>query len=78
MSVFDNMPAVASLRDVLKINEPFCLANFPYMPFNKNNVKRILSESQITVIDTVFDNKVPQGGSILLYILKYKGNKKEG
>ena len=53
MSVFNNMPAAGSLGEVLKIDEPFCLANFPYMPFNENNVKRILSESQITTIDTV-------------------------
>ena len=53
MSVFNNMPAARSLGEVLKIDEPFCLANFPYMPFNENNVKRILSESQLTVIDTV-------------------------
>ena len=76
MDVFSNMLTTQSLGQVLTKDETFCLANFPYMPFNENNVKRILSESYLTMIDTVIDNKVPRGGSILLYILKYKGNKK--
>jgi hypothetical protein len=43
------------------------------MPFNENNLKQILSESELIKIDTVADNKVKYGISLLLYVLKYKG-----
>ncbi len=77
MNVFSNLIAASSLDKILYKDESFCLADFPYMPFNENNVKKILSESQLIKIDTVVDNKVQFGGSILLYILKYNGNKKQ-
>ncbi len=71
MDVFDNMRSTDSLGKVLKKDERYCLANFPYMPFNENNVKRILSESKLLEVDTVYDNKARTGGYILLYMLKY-------
>ena len=75
LDVFRNLLTTDSLYKVLKKDEPFCVANFPYMPFNENNLKRILSESQLVKVDTVIDNKVEYGGSILLYLLKYQGIK---
>jgi len=77
MNVFSNLIKTKSLDKVLKKDENFCVVNFPYMPFNENNMKQILSESQLVKVDTVKDNKVPYGGSILLYMLKYKGVKKQ-
>ena len=73
MDVFDNLIQTDSLGKVLQKEEPFCLANFPIMPLNENNMKRILSESQLTRVDTVFDNKMTPGVYILLYLLKYQG-----
>jgi 4-amino-4-deoxy-L-arabinose transferase-like glycosyltransferase len=73
MDVFDNLIQTYSLGKVLQKEEPFCLATFPLLPFNENNVKRILSESQLTRVDTVFDNKMTQGFYIILYLLKYEG-----
>ena len=77
MDVFRNLLTTDSLYKVLKKDESFCVANFPYMPFNENNFNRILSESQIIKVDTVVDNKVQSGISLLLYILKYKGIEKQ-
>jgi len=76
MDVFDNLIQTASLGKILHEEEPFCLATFPFLPFNENNVKRILSESQLTRVDTVFDNKAPKGIFIVLYLLKYQGVRK--
>jgi hypothetical protein len=73
MDVFDNLIQTDSLGKVLQEEEPFCLAAFPFLPFNENNVKQILSESQLTRVDTIFDNKAPQGIFIILYLLKYQG-----
>jgi 4-amino-4-deoxy-L-arabinose transferase-like glycosyltransferase len=73
MDVFDNLIQTDSLGKVLQEEEPFCLATFPFLPFNENNVKRILSESQLTRVDTVFDNKMTAGFYIILYLLKYEG-----
>lgn len=73
MDVFDNLIQTDSLGKVLQEEEPFCLATFPFMPFNENNVKRILSESQPTRVDTVFDDKMTYGFCIILYLLKYEG-----
>ena len=70
LEVFQNLMKTDSLGKVLKKYEPFCVANFPVMPFNQNNMNRILSESRITKVDTVFDTKGP--GFILLYMLKYE------
>ncbi len=74
MNVFDNLRAIDSLGKVLNKNEKFCVADFAVMPFNENNLKRIMSESRLLSVDTVVDNKVQYGGSILLYILKYGVN----
>jgi uncharacterized membrane protein len=73
MDVFDNLIQTDSLGRVLQEEEPFCLATFPFLSFNENNVKRILSESQLTRVDTVYDNKMTAGFYILLYLLKYEG-----
>ena len=70
MDVFTNLLKTDSLGKALKKDEPFCVANFPFMPFNENNMKRILSESKLTKLDTVLDSKGP--GFILLYMLKYQ------
>ena len=77
MDVFDNLIQTDSLGKVLQEEEPFCLASFSTMPFNENNVKRILSESQLTRVDTVFDNKMTPGIQIILYLLKYQGLEKQ-
>ena len=70
VEVFQNLLKTDLLGKVLKKNEPFCVANYTVMPFNENNMKRILSESKLTKVDTVFDSKGP--GFILLYMLKYQ------
>ena len=73
MDVFDNLIQTDSLENVLQKEESFCLVGFPVMPFNGSNTKRILSESQMTSVDTVFDKKMTPGISIILYLLKYQG-----
>ena len=78
MNVFNNLLAAGSLHKVLKKDELFCVANFPAMPFNENNMKRIISESRLTKVDTVFDKRIPQGVYILLYMLKYQGINETG
>jgi uncharacterized membrane protein len=75
MDVFDNLIQTNSIEKVLHKNESFCLVNFPLNTLNENNMKQILSESQLARIDTVFDNK-PHGVNILLYMLKYQGVRK--
>lgn len=75
MDVFYNLHTTTSLNKVLKDGEPFCVVNFPNMPFNENNFQRIISESRLTTVDTIVDNKMENGFSLLLYILKYNGNK---
>ena len=75
MAVFSNLHATGSIGSVLKKDESFCVANFPMMPFNKNNLKQIVSESQLIKIDTVVDNKMQGGSRLVLYLLKYKGIK---
>jgi uncharacterized membrane protein len=77
MDVFSNLLTTDSHGKVLRKDEPFCVVNFPYMPFNENNFNRILSDSQIIKVDTVVDNKVKWGGSLLLFVLKYKGIEKK-
>jgi hypothetical protein len=74
MDVFNNLQTTDAVSKVLKKNETFCVANFPFMPFNENNLNKILSESQVIKIDTVFDNKVQLGNSLILYMLKYNGD----
>jgi uncharacterized membrane protein len=78
MDVFVNLHATCSLSNVLIKDEPFCVASFINLPFNENNLKQILSESQLLRIDTVSDRKVEFGSKILLYILKYQGLKMLG
>ncbi|MEJ2617984.1 MAG: hypothetical protein P8Z35_23715, partial [Ignavibacteriaceae bacterium] len=77
MDVFNNLIQIDSLGKVLQTEEPFCLVNFPVMPFNVNNTNRILSESQITKVDTILDEKMTPGVYILLYMLKYQGITKQ-
>jgi hypothetical protein len=74
MAAFSDLHATDSIGTVLKKNEPFCVVNFPNMAFNENNLKQILSESQLIRIDTVVDNKMQGGNSLLLYMLNYQGN----
>jgi hypothetical protein len=73
MDVFNNLIQTDSIGKVLQKEEPFCLVDFPIMTFNRENTERILSESQLTRVDTVFDNKMTPGVIIILYILKYQG-----
>jgi hypothetical protein len=79
MAVFINLHTTDSLCKVLKKDEPFCVVSPSNLPinFNGNNLKRILSESQIVKVDTVADNKAEAGRKILflLYILKYQDTK---
>ena len=72
MNVFNNLIQTDSLRKVLQQDEPFCLVKFPIMPLNENNANRILSESQLTRVDTVIDTKMTPGIPMLLYMLKYQ------
>jgi len=72
MDVFKNLIQTDSLGKVLQHDEPFCLVKFPIMPLNEPNANRILSESQMTKVDTVFDTKMTPGIPILLYMLKYQ------
>ena len=72
MAVFSNLHAVHSIGTVLKKDESFCVATIPFMPFNKNNLEQIVSESQLVKIDTVVDNKMRGGSRLVLYMLQYK------
>jgi uncharacterized membrane protein len=76
MDVFSNLHTTDSLGKVLKKDELFCVANPLNLSIhlNENNLKKILSESQLLKVDTVADNKVKYDKIIfLLYILKYQG-----
>lgn len=75
MNVFSNLKTTDSIGKVLNKDEQFCVASIPFLPFNENNLKQILSESQIMKVDTIVDNKVAYGNSLLLYVLKYNRNK---
>jgi len=77
MDVFDNLIQTDSLGRVLQKEELFCLTKFPIIPLNENNAKRILSESRLTRVDTVFDSKMIPGIPILLYMLKYQGYRRQ-
>jgi hypothetical protein len=72
MAVFHNLRTTASLDQVLKKDESFCVASFPNLSFNTNNLKEILSRSQLLKIDTIVDNKVGHGSKIVLFILKFQ------
>jgi uncharacterized membrane protein len=75
MDVFTNLRTTDSLHKVLKKGEHFCVVDFINMPFNQFNLNQILSESQLIKVDTVVDNKIKYGNSLLLYMLRYKGIK---
>jgi len=84
MDVFPNLYTTDSIGKVLKNNELFCVAGFEDLPFNENNLKQILSESQVLKVDTVVDNKVKYDDimvayvhKMVLYILKYQDTKSE-
>jgi len=70
MAVFHNLHTTASLDNVLNKDESFCVASFPNLSFNTNNLKEILAKSQLLKIDTIVDNKVGHGSKIVLFILK--------
>jgi hypothetical protein len=79
MDVFHNLYTTDSIGKVLKNDEPFCLVGFENQPFNENNLKQILSQSQILKVDTIVDNKMKSDDimiayihKIILYILKYQ------
>jgi 4-amino-4-deoxy-L-arabinose transferase-like glycosyltransferase len=74
MAVFDGLHEFNKLDDILKKDELFCVPNFPFFTLNQSNLDLILSQSQVVNIDEVIDNKA-YGSKILLYILKYQGNK---
>ena len=48
------------------------LVKFSVMPLNEPNTNRILSESQLTRVNTVIDTKMTPGIQIVLYKLKYQ------
>ncbi len=73
MDVFTSLKVTGSIGKVLKNDEQFCAVSFPFLALNENNLRQILSESQVIKVDTVIDKKVEYGGSLLLYICKYKG-----
>ena len=73
MDVFENLVHANSLGKMLQEEEPFCLVEFPYNPLNENNKQQILLESQLTKVDTVFDNKMASGVYLVLHLLKYEG-----
>ena len=84
MDVFPNLYTIDSIGKVLNNNELFCVASFENLPFNENNVKQILSESQVLRIDTVVDNKTKFDNimaayvhKMVLYILKYQNTRSE-
>jgi 4-amino-4-deoxy-L-arabinose transferase-like glycosyltransferase len=79
MDVFHNLYTTDSIGKVLKNDESFCLVGFENQPFNENNLKQILSQSQILKVDTIVDNKMKLDDimiayihKIVLYILKYQ------
>jgi hypothetical protein len=73
--VFDGMQSIKKLNDILKINEVFCAAEFPYVDINKDNLDLIISQCETMTIETVVDDKSKSGINIKLYILKYQGKK---
>jgi hypothetical protein len=76
MYVFENYLAVDNLDHILEKGELFCAVDYPVVDFNKVNLDHILSQSETLNIDTVADNKPYSGAKILLYILKYQGEKR--
>jgi hypothetical protein len=75
MKVFDEMREVNKLDNILEKDELFCIANFEGFNINKENFEHLLSQSQTIKVDSVVDNKLSPGIKIVLYILKYQGNK---
>ena len=58
--------------EFLQSGEEFCAVRFHNLELNKENLDRVLSESELIKKDTVRDNKVEAGIMIQLYLLKYK------
>jgi hypothetical protein len=59
--------------EFLQPGEVFCAVRFNNLELNKENLDRVLSESELIKTDTVSDNKVDYGFIIQVYLLKYKG-----
>jgi uncharacterized membrane protein len=59
--------------EFLQPGEKFCVVRFQNMELNKENLDRVLSESELLKTDTVRDNKVDYGIMIQVYLLKYNG-----
>jgi len=59
--------------EFLQSGEVFCAVRFHNLELNKENLDRVLSESELLKTDTVSDNKFKNGIIIQLYVLKYKG-----
>jgi 4-amino-4-deoxy-L-arabinose transferase-like glycosyltransferase len=59
--------------ELLQSGEVFCAVRFNNLELNKENIDRVLSESELIKTDTVSDNKVDYGFIIQVYLLKYKG-----
>ena len=59
--------------EFLQSGEVFCAVRFHNLELNKENLDRVLSESELLRTDTVSDKKFKNGIIIQLYLLKYKG-----
>lgn len=59
-------------REFLQSGEEFCVVRFHNLELNKENLDRVLLESELVKKDTVKDNKVEEGIMIQLYLLRYK------
>jgi hypothetical protein len=59
--------------EFLQAGEVFCAVRFHNLELNKENLDRVLSESELLKTDSVNDNKFKNGVIIHLYLLKYIG-----
>jgi uncharacterized membrane protein len=58
--------------EFLQSGEVFCAVRFHNLELNKENLDRVLSESELLKTDSVKDNKFKNGIILHLYLLKYK------
>jgi uncharacterized membrane protein len=76
------MSNVDAFTEIHQYNEPgeflhngelFCTVKFAPLNLNKENLDRVLAESDLIRTDTLTDDKAENGIKILVYVLRYKG-----
>lgn len=73
VDAFKNIHQYEYPTEFLKPGEDFCIVRFNDLDLNNENFERVMSESELSVTDTVKDEKVENGNYIQIYFLKYKG-----